>query len=47
MRHTNRDPYADWQQVYRTEVIDRARHWPVSNKKEETEGSLIPEGSNE
>jgi hypothetical protein len=43
-----RDPYSDWQQVYRTEVIDRARHWPVSNKKDnEVEGSIITGSNNE
>lgn len=34
---TQNDPYRDWLQVYRVEVIDRIKHWPA-NRKAEMEG---------
>ena len=27
MTTTKLDPYADWREVYRDEVIERVRHW--------------------
>lgn len=32
------DPYRDWYQVYRAEVVDKIRSWPV-NRKVEAEGN--------
>lgn len=38
MANTNRqvehDPYRDWYQVYRAEVIDKIKHWPENRKSE-------------
>lgn len=33
------DPYRDWYQVYRIEVVDRIKHWPSNRKNEMEEGS--------
>lgn len=37
LRVIRNDPYADWLQVYRGEIIDRIKHWPA-NRKAEMEG---------
>lgn len=38
--NTERDPYADWYMVYRAEVVDKIRSFPVSRRLEAEDGIL-------
>lgn len=36
--NTERDPYRDWYDVYRAEVIDKIRSFPISRRLEAEDG---------
>ena len=39
------DPYYDWYQVYRSEVVDRIKHWPVATKRDAEKLGSIEESN--